>query len=76
LGLGDVIIPTILVISAYLQPLNSGPSITAFPVLGTMLGTYLGFIILMTALSDRMHAGLPFLNGGAILGFFLGCILS
>lgn len=76
LGLGDVIIPTILVISAYLQPLNSGPSITALPVLGAMLGTYLGFIMLMTVLSDRMHAGLPFLNGGAIIGFFLGCILS
>jgi presenilin-like A22 family membrane protease len=76
LGLGDVIIPTILVISAYLQPINSGLSITALPVLGAMLGTYLGFIILMTTLSDRMHAGLPFLNGGAILGFFLGCILS
>ncbi len=70
LGLGDAIIPTMLVVSVYHN--NVGP----LPMLGAMLGTYLGFIILMTALSDRMHAGLPFLNGGAILGYFLGCILS
>jgi presenilin-like A22 family membrane protease len=74
LGLGDAIIPTMLVVSAY-NP-NSGSFMGPLPVLGAMLGTYLGFIILMTALSDRMHAGLPFLNGGAILGYLLGCILS
>ncbi|MDD4652150.1 MAG: presenilin family intramembrane aspartyl protease [Methanothrix sp.] len=74
LGLGDAIIPTMLVVSAY-NPTSlyyMGP----IPALGAMIGTYVGFIILMTALSDRMHAGLPFLNGGAIIGYLLAYIIS
>ena len=74
LGLGDAIIPTMLVVSAY-SP-NSASFMGPLPALGAMIGTYVGFIILMTALSDRMHAGLPFLNGGAIIGYLLACIIS
>jgi presenilin-like A22 family membrane protease len=74
LGLGDAIIPTMLVVSAY-NP-NSVSYMGPLPALGAMIGTYIGFIILMTALSDRMHAGLPFLNGGAIIGYLLACTIS
>ena len=74
LGLGDAIIPTMLVVSAY-NP-NSASFMGPLPALGAMIGTYVGFIILMTALSDRMHAGLPFLNGGAIIGYLLARIIS
>lgn len=74
LGLGDAIIPTMLVVSAY-NP-NSASFIGPLPALGAMIGTYVGFIILMTALSNRMHAGLPFLNGGAIIGYLLAYIIS
>jgi len=79
LGLGDAIIPTILVISAYLHvtaPHTPGTLGIGLPTLGAMIGTYLGFFILIAALSDRYHAGLPFLNSGAILGFLVGCIAA
>ncbi|MBN1322946.1 MAG: hypothetical protein JW986_02970 [Methanotrichaceae archaeon] len=76
LGLGDAIIPTILVISANWS--LSSPSIGAasltltVPALSAMIGTYIGFGLLMTTSRDRPQAGLPFLNGGAIAGFLLG----
>jgi presenilin-like A22 family membrane protease len=38
-----------------------------------MLGTYAGFLLLMTTTRDKPQAGLPFLNSGAILGFLAGC---
>jgi presenilin-like A22 family membrane protease len=79
LGLGDAIIPTVLVVSAnQLQVAND--SMVWFgvngPALGAMLGTCLGFAVLATTSRDRPHAGLPFLNGGAILGFLIGCAAS
>ena len=75
LGLGDAIIPTILVISANttLPPGLLGVNI---PALGAMLGTYLGFVLLMSTSRDRPQAGLPFLNSGVILGFLAGCALA
>jgi presenilin-like A22 family membrane protease len=41
-----------------------------------MLGTYAGFILLMTTSRDRPQAGLPFLNSGSILGFLAGCLAA
>jgi presenilin-like A22 family membrane protease len=78
LGLGDAIIPTVLVISANwsLQaPVLLGLGLNA-PALGAMLGTYIGFAALMTTSRDKPQAGLPFLNGGTVLGFLAGCVLS
>jgi presenilin-like A22 family membrane protease len=76
LGLGDAIIPTILVISAnaYLQ----APGVFGinYPAIGAMLGTYAGFLALLQTSRDKPQAGLPFLNSGVILGFLLGCILA
>lgn len=76
LGLGDAIIPTILVISA--NWFLSAPAILGvnLPALGAMIGTYAGFLVLMKTSRDKPQAGLPFLNSGAILGFLMGCALA
>jgi len=80
LGLGDAIIPTVLVISANWS--LALPQIELFgicanlPALGAMLGTALGFAVLSMTSRDRPQAGLPFLNGGAILGFLLAVLAS
>ena len=76
LGLGDAIIPTILVISAYTSLPAGGFFGVNFPAIGAMLGTYLGFLALMTTSRDRPQAGLPFLNSGVIFGFLVGCIVA
>jgi presenilin-like A22 family membrane protease len=76
LGLGDAIIPTILVISASWSLPAGGFYGLSLPVLGAMLGTYLGFLLLMTTSRDRPQAGLPFLNSGVILGFLVGCLAA
>jgi len=76
LGLGDAIIPTILVISANTSLAASGFFGVNIPALGAMLGTYLGFMLLMSTSRDRPQAGLPFLNFGAIMGFLAGCALA
>jgi len=76
LGLGDAIIPTILVISANTSLPAGGFFGVNFPAIGAMLGTYLGFLLLMTTSRDRPQAGLPFLNSGVILGFLAGCALA
>jgi presenilin-like A22 family membrane protease len=75
LGLGDAIIPTILVISANWS--LGAPSFTllglTLPALGAMIGTYGGFLALIAISRDKPQAGLPFLNSGALLGFLIGC---
>jgi presenilin-like A22 family membrane protease len=73
LGLGDAIIPTILVISANTSLPAGGFSGVNLPALGAMIGTILGFLLLMSTSRDRPQAGLPFLNSGVILGFLAGC---
>ncbi len=79
LGLGDAIIPTVLVISANWS--LDLPQVELFgiganlPALGAMLGTYLGFAVLSMTSRDKPQAGLPFLNGGAILGFLLSVVI-
>ena len=76
LGLGDAIIPTILVISANTSLPAGGLFGVNIPAIGAMLGTYLGFLALMTTSRDRPQAGLPFLNSGVILGFLAGCAIA
>lgn len=71
-GIGDIVEPTILVVSAHIFLHN------AYPVIGAMFGTLLGCIIMFTVTikGNNAQAGLPFLNLGAILGFFAGGLLS
>lgn len=70
MGLGDAIIPSILVVSAFV----TYPS--AAPALCTVIGILVGYTAL-TRLAGRgtPHAGLPFLNSGAIIGFVIGVLL-
>ena len=79
IGLGDAVIPTILVASAaFFRPggaeLLSVPGIAlTVPALGAMVGTLAGLLALMWfVMKGRAHAGLPLLNGGAIAGYLLG----
>ncbi|MFW6384757.1 MAG: presenilin family intramembrane aspartyl protease PSH [Halodesulfurarchaeum sp.] len=77
IGLGDAVIPTILVASA--ARFLSAPEILGIglPALGAMVGTLLGLLILLgMVMKGRPHAGLPLLNGGAIGGYLLGALAS
>ena len=69
MGLGDLVIPGALVVS-------SKAALGWSVGLASMTGSLIGFGILMTfVLSGRPQAGLPLLNGGAILGYFVGALL-
>ncbi|MCD4844078.1 MAG: hypothetical protein K8R25_06285 [Methanosarcinales archaeon] len=80
MGLGDAIMPTILVISAnvfikeaYMQIPVIGALNT--PALGAAVGTVIGFAVLMILVAKgKPQAGLPFLNTGAVLGYVIGCL--
>lgn len=71
MGLGDVVMPGILVVAAY----HSIPD--GLPIaLSVMLGTLFGFAVLMTfVIKGKPQAGLPSLCGGAILGYVISSYL-
>jgi presenilin-like A22 family membrane protease len=73
MGLGDIIIPGVLITSAfYFLPTDPfGPMAGNLAVaLGTMAGSLAGFAVLMRyVLRGNPQAGLPLLNGGAIIGY-------
>ncbi len=72
MGMGDLIMPTILVVSAYVFI-----STSILPVIGAMAGTLAGLsVLLWFVVKGRPQAGLPTLNGGAILGFLTGCLAA
>jgi len=79
MGLGDVIIPGVLMISAFNflpEKMIGEVSGSLLVALGTLLGSLVGFAILMTfVLRGRPQAGLPLLNGGAIVGYLLSYLL-
>ena len=67
-GLGDIIIPGVLVASTFHNIASNGLLIA----LSVMLGTLLGFTVLMTVLiKGKPQAGLPYLCSGAILGYLV-----
>ena len=67
MGLGDAIIPTMLVVSAFVKYASM------VPALGALIGTLAGYAVLSSiAGRGKPHAGLPFLNSGAIIGFVIG----
>jgi presenilin-like A22 family membrane protease len=79
MGLGDLIIPGVLVISAFnFLPSDSIGVLTGNLVvaLGTLVGAMVGFAMLMRfVLKGKPQAGLPLLNGGAIVGYALSYVL-
>lgn len=81
MGLGDVIIPGILVVSAFVS--NANKVSTVFGLAGnlvvalfTIVGTLVGFSVLMRyVMKGNPQAGLPLLNTGAILGYLVAYLL-
>lgn len=82
IGLGDAVMPTILVVSAvafHPELATVGVpflSVNA-PAAGAIVGTLAGLGILMWLVAKgRPHAGLPLLNGGAIGGYLIGGLVG
>jgi len=78
IGLGDAVMPTIMVASAAFF-VTDVPTVLGVPVpaVTALVGTMIGlFVLLRMVLKGRAHAGLPLLNGGAILGYLVGALAS
>ena len=72
MGLGDVIFPGMLVISCVNYISESGLAVG----ISALIGGLVGYFVLMTYVaSGRPQAGLPLLNGGAILGYIIGGLI-
>ncbi|MCI4317995.1 MAG: hypothetical protein L3J96_05595 [Thermoplasmata archaeon] len=80
MGLGDVIIPGVLVVSAFVW-LPTAPHLLGFGAnlwgaIGAMLGSLVGYSVLMQLVArGNPQAGLPLLNGGAISGYIIAYLL-
>jgi len=81
IGLGDAVIPAVLVASAA----TFSPAATLdvpligvnVPALLAMVGSLAGLLVLMSwVIKGRPHAGLPLLNGGAIGGYLIGSVAA
>ena len=80
MGLGDVVFPGILVVAAYAwlpaAPLFFHVGANLWIALGALLGSLGGYAVLMRLVrSGRPQAGLPFLNGGVLVGYALTYLL-
>jgi presenilin-like A22 family membrane protease len=74
IGMGDMIMPAILVVSAnvFLQGSRLG-GILNLPALGAIIGSVAGLAVLLHfVMSGKPQAGLPPICGGTILGFLVG----
>jgi presenilin-like A22 family membrane protease len=80
MGLGDVVIPGCLVASAFVW-LPSSPHVFGLGAnlvlaLAALVGSLIGYGILMSlVLRGNPQAGLPLLNGGALLGYAIAYVL-
>ena len=80
MGLGDVVIPGALVVSAFIwlpsHPVVLGLGANLWAALATIVGSLLGYSLLMRRVATgKPQAGLPFLNGGAIAGYIVAYLL-
>ena len=74
MGLGDVIFPGMLVLSSA-QYIDGSEGFQI--AMATLIGGLVGYFALMTYVArGRAQAGLPLLNGGAILGYIIGGIVT
>ncbi|MFL2967849.1 MAG: presenilin family intramembrane aspartyl protease PSH [Candidatus Poseidoniaceae archaeon] len=72
MGLGDVIFPGMLVISCVDSISTGGLAVG----ISALIGGLVGYLVLMGYVaSGRPQAGLPLLNGGAILGYIVGGLI-
>jgi presenilin-like A22 family membrane protease len=76
IGMGDMIMPTILVVSANVFLRIPGWAFSP-PAIGAIAGSVVGLAVLLTAVKQgKPQAGLPPLNAGTITGFLIGCVLA
>jgi presenilin-like A22 family membrane protease len=80
MGLGDVVFPGILVVSAFLwlapTPVYLGIGANLWVAFGALVGSLLGYTLLMRFVqSGNPQAGLPFLNGGVLAGYIVSYLL-
>ena len=79
MGVGDAVIPGILVVSTFVflpSVANGIGNANLIVALGAMVGGVIGFLALMKfVLTGRPQAGLPLLNGGTLLGFIVAYLL-
>jgi presenilin-like A22 family membrane protease len=78
IGMGDMIMPAILVVSAnvFLKGWKLAGMIN-LPAIGAIIGSLAGLVVLLNfVMSGKPQAGLPPLCGGTILGFLAGWGLS
>jgi presenilin-like A22 family membrane protease len=76
IGMGDLIMPSILVVSANVYIANNTFLPISVPALGAMIGSVAGLIFLLSyVIKGKPQAGLPPINGGAIIGFFIGYLI-
>jgi presenilin-like A22 family membrane protease len=80
MGLGDVVIPGTLIVSAFVwlptSPVLLGVGANLWAAIGALFGSLVGYGILMRlVLRGNPQAGLPLLNGGALAGYALVYIL-
>lgn len=72
MGLGDIVMPGILVASSFYNIPDNGFLIA----LSVMIGTLVGFAVLMSVvIKGKPQAGLPYLCSGAILGYVISSLL-
>ncbi len=71
MGLGDIVMPGILVAAVY----NTIPNGLLLSI-GIIIGTLIGFSILMIfVMRGKPQAGLPLLCGGAIIGYIISSLI-
>jgi presenilin-like A22 family membrane protease len=71
MGLGDIVMPGILVAATY-----NSPELGLPVALAVIIGTLVGFSILMIfVMRGKPQAGLPLLCGGAIIGYIISCLI-
>lgn len=76
IGMGDMIMPTILVVSASVFLRVPGWASSA-PAIGAIAGSLVGLAVLLAAVKQgKPQAGLPPLNAGTITGFLIGCAVA
>jgi len=78
LGLGDIVIPGVVVVSATVfLPASGVIGIATLPALGAMTGAVAGLLTVFVLFdSGRAHAGLPPLFVGCVGGYLIGAVLS
>ncbi len=80
MGLGDIVIPGTLVVSASIwlpaDPAFLGVGANLWAAAGAMVGSLVGYAVLMRLVArGNPQAGLPLLNGGAMLGYAVAYLL-